>query len=194
MIKRLSDWLYKVSRGWAALTVLVGFLLFTALVLPAQSSRSDAATGESGSPDMSFFYSPADLYRMAEVYGPAGREAYVRARFTFDLAWPVVYTVFLTVVISWVYGKAFPVGSRWRPANLVPVAGMLFDYLENVATSFVMVRYPAHTAVVDVLAPVFTVVKWLLVGGSFVVLLLGIGVGVWRWARGRRERGDGERG
>jgi hypothetical protein len=52
-----------------------------------------------------------------------------------------------------------------------------------------MLRYPAHTAVVDVLAPAFTMVKWLLVGGSFVLLLAGLVIGVWRWVRERRANG-----
>ncbi len=190
LLKGFSALLYKVSRGWLALAVLVGFLLFTALVLPAQSAQSEASTGEAGSPDTSFFYSPADLYRIAEAYGAAGREAYVRARFTFDLVWPVVYAVFLTVAISWLFGKVLSPGSRWRLANLAPVLGALFDYLENLATSLVMLRYPERTPVVDILAPVFTVVKWIFVGGSFVLLLVGVVAGVWQWARARRYGGQ----
>ena len=187
-MRGFSTLLYKISKGWVALVVLVGFLLFTALVLPAQSARSVTGMEDVGSPDLSFFYTPADLYRMAEAYGPAGRQVYVQARFTFDLAWPAVYTVFLAVAISWVFGKAFPEGSRWRLANLVPFFGALCDYLENLATSFVMLRYPERTPGVDILAPAFTVVKWALVGGSFVVLLAGVVVGVWRWSRSARAR------
>lgn len=181
-----STLLLKISKGWVALVVLVGFLLFTALVLPAQSSRSGA--GEAGSPDTSFLYTPTELYRMAEAYGRAGREAYVEARFTFDAVWPLVYTVFLAVAISWVFGRTLPAASRWRLLNLLPVAGALFDYLENLATSLVMLRYPERTPVVDLLAPVLTLVKWVLVAGSFVVLLAGVVVGVWRWARSAQAR------
>jgi hypothetical protein len=48
-----------------------------------------------------------------------------------------------------------------------------------------MLRYPGRTAVVDVLAPVFTAVKWVLIGGSFVALIVGAAIGVWRRARKR---------
>jgi hypothetical protein len=62
---------------------------------------------------------------------------------------------------------------------------MLFDYLENISTSVVMIRYPRPTAVVDTLAAVFTLVKWIFVNGSFVLLLIGMVVGAVRWVRAR---------
>jgi hypothetical protein len=65
------------------------------------------------------------------------------------------------------------------------VLGALFDYLENLSTSLVMLRYPDHTAVVDALAPIFTLVKWIFVGGSFALLFIGLAVGAWRWIRNR---------
>ena len=185
MWKRISDWLHQVSTGWVALFALVVFLSFSALVLPGQAARAETYTRNAGSPDMSFYYSADDLYQMAELYGKQGRAAYVRTRFTFDLIFPLVYTMFLGTAISWVSVKAFRPDSQWQRTNLVPVLGALFDYLENLSTSLVMVRYPNHTSVVDVLAPVFSLVKWALVSGSFVLLLAGAVVGVWQWNKRR---------
>jgi hypothetical protein len=185
MCKRISDWLRRVSNGWVAFCALAIFLLFSALVLPRQATRAGGETRDAGSPDMSFCYSTDDLYRMAEVYGEQGREAYVRARFTFDLIWPLVYTLFLVTAISWVFSKAFAPDSPWQRVNLAPVMGALFDYLENASTSLVMLRYPDQTAVVDVLAPVFTLLKWVLVGGSFALLFIGVVAAIWRWSRKR---------
>ena len=173
---RVSGWLHKISNGWVALAGMVVFLLFTALVLPAQTAREDTEIGEVGSPDLSFIYSAADLYAMAEGYGEAGRSEYVRVRFTFDLVWPLVYTFFLVTSISWVYARAFRTQSKWQLANLAPVLGMLFDYLENIATSLVMWRYPIQTPVVDWLAGVLTGLKWILISVSFILLLIGTGI------------------
>ena len=158
-------------------------VLFSALVLPSQSESAEMAAGGAGSPDTSFTYTAQDLYRMAEAYGEQGRKAYVEARFTFDLIWPVVYTLFLVTATSWVYSRAFAPGSLWQLANLVPVLGALFDYLENVSTSLVMARFPAPVPVVAAMAPVFTLVKWVLLGLSFVLLVIGIVAAIWRWAR-----------
>lgn len=187
MWKQVSDWMHRVSNGWVALSTLIIFLLFTALVLPGQASRAEKDTGDAGSPDMSFYYSADDLYQMAEAYGEDGRRAYVRARFTFDVIWPLVYTMFLSTAISWIYQRTFPIGSLWLRTNLAPLLGALFDYLENVSTSLVMIRYPNPTAVVDVLAPIFTMVKWIFVSSSFVLLMVGLVIGIIQWVR-RRSR------
>ncbi len=176
MLARWSEHLIRFSSGRIALIALAVFLAFTILVLPGQATGSAERTGGVAQPDTSLFYTPAALYAMAAAFGAAGRQAYIQARFTFDLVWPLVYGFFLVTAISWLAGRAFrpdagrPLGRR---LNLVPILGVAFDYLENITTSLVMARYPAQTPVVDVLAPVFTLVKWFFVGGSFVALVVG---------------------
>jgi hypothetical protein len=171
MLRQLSTVLRRASRGWVALLALAVFLLFSALVLPRQAATAGPAAEEAGSPDLSLYYAPRALYRMAEAYGPDGRQAYIRARFTFDIAWPLVYTFFLVTAISWLASRAFPPASPWQLANLAPLGAALFDLLENLSTSLVMWRYPARTPGVDALAPFFTLAKWTFVGASFLLLL-----------------------
>ncbi len=184
----LSPILHRWATGRVALLATIVFILFTALVLPRQAAEAEIASDGADSPDTSFWYTPTELYRMAEAYGPAGRQAYVKARWTFDLVWPLVYTAFLSLTISWVYRWAFAAKSRWQLANLVPVAGMLLDYLENSATSLVMARYPALTPGIAHLAPLFTLTKWVFVNGSFVLLLIGVIAVLWR----RRTRASSQ--
>ena len=170
---KLSNWLYKVSSGWVTVVAVIIFLLFTILVLPNQTRG--ASTGEEiGSPDLSIYYSADDLYHMAEAYGADGRLEYIRARFTFDLIWPLVYTFFLVTTISWIFQKIILEQSPWRLVNLLPVLGMLGDYLENFSTSIVMWRYPLATPVIAWLAGMITFFKWVFVAGSFISLLVGL--------------------
>jgi hypothetical protein len=175
--------LHRISSGWVTLAALVVFALFVAFVLPAQSGEADAEGADVGSPDLSLWYTPAELYRMAEAYGPEGRQAYIRARFTFDVAWPLVYGAFLVTAISWLCARAFKPDSLWQLSNLAPVLGALLDLAENVSTSLVMARYPSRTPVVDALAPVFTLAKWAFVGGSFALLLVGLVAAIWQQVR-----------
>ncbi len=193
---RCSERLIWFSKGWLVLVALVIFVCFTTLVLPGQAAGSGERTGGARQPDTSLFYTPAELHGMAEALGPDGRQAYIQARFTFDVVWPLVYGFFLVTAISWLAGKAFQPGSPWRLLNLAPVLGVMFDYLEkggvpedpyleHLATSLVMARYPAQTPVVDLLAGPLTLVKWLFVGGSFMVLVAVAIAAVARRARPR---------
>lgn len=168
MLARMSASLQRLATTRLTLLSLVVFVAFAVFVLPGQSS---AMRQGAGSPDISLFYTPADLYRMAEAYGADGRSAYVRARWTFDLAFPIVYGAFLILGIGWLCRRVFAVGSRWQKANLAPLAAVVLDFLENSATSLVMLRYPAHTAIIDSLAPLFTFSKWVCVVASIVILL-----------------------
>ena len=179
----LSNWIYQRSTGWITLIGLVVFLLFTALVLPEQSSQAESYSGAVGSPDTSLYYTPQQLYRFAESYGIEGRRAYVRARLTFDVIFPVVYTLFLATSISWLVSKAAISKPVWRQLNLVPLAGMLFDLLENGATAAVMARYPNTTPILAGLAGVFTAIKWAFVGGSFILLFILGALTLWRFLR-----------
>ncbi len=187
-MKRLSAFLQRLSASWVVLIALALLLYFFLRVLPDQAAQVERYAGEVGSPDTTFGYSAADLYRMAEVYGPEGRQAYVRARFTFDLVWPLVYTAFFVTAIGWLYRRAFPAGSRWQRANLFPFLALMLDYLENGAAALVMARYPFPTPVVAELTPVFTVLKWIAVSGCALLLVWG-GVGaLWRWGKGMGYR------
>jgi hypothetical protein len=184
----LSRWLERISKGWVTILAVVIFFVFTPLVLPGQAARFEEVAGGGPSPDQSFIYAPSDLYEMAEAFGPDGRAAYVRARWTFDVVWPIVYTFALVTAIGWMAKRAFPEGSKARLLNLVPVLGLLFDYLENICASIVMARYPAQTPVIDLLTTIFTPVKWVFVVGSFMVLAA---VAVAWIARGVRNRKAG---
>lgn len=180
---KISLWFSQISNGWVALVGVVIFILFSALVLPRQAAQAEARNSEAGTPDLSLFYTAQDLYEMAEAYGEAGRAAHIQTRFTFDVAWPLVYTFFLVTTISWLFTRAFRPASRWQWANLAPVVAMLFDFSENVATSWVMSRYPDAAWLAAGLAPFFTAAKWAWVGTSFGLLLVGLGATFWRAVR-----------
>ncbi|WP_020618133.1 hypothetical protein [Paenibacillus daejeonensis] len=177
-----SAWLYRRMNGWAVVAGIIVFALFIGWVLPSEAERSSAATGGGESPDSSFYYSAGDLYEMAESYGEEGRAYYIRARFTFDLIWPLAYGLFLTAALTQLYRFLRP-ESKGRLINLLPTAAVGFDYAENVAASWVMYRYPDRTSIVADLSTVFTMLKWSLLYASFALLVLGILLLGWRSLR-----------
>jgi hypothetical protein len=190
ILRLLSSAILAVSTGPVAVAALLLFLAFGALVLPGQAAAAERVAGGAGSPDTLFFYTPEDLLRQAEAYGQSGRDAYVRARWTFDLAFPAVYGLFLLTSIGWCLRKALAAGSAWQALSLVPVAAVLLDLLENTMTSLVMARYPGEAALAAALAPWMTLAKWVFVYGSFGLLFVVLAVVVAR--RLRRKPAGGQ--
>jgi hypothetical protein len=180
----LSTWLIHKSKGWLALALAVIMVAFMIWVLPDQAAKAEAVSQGAGSIDTSFFYAPEQLFEIAEAYGEAGRQAYIRARWTFDLAFPLVYGGFLISVTGWLLGKSTSPGSKLRWLIVVPLIGVVFDFLENTAASLVMGVYPTRLGWAAFLASVFTLIKWIFVYGGFIVLVAAFIV----WLVGRRKR------
>lgn len=172
MIQKTSEWFYqKIRLGWLLFSTVL-FILFLVFVLPAQADQAQTYSAQTGSPDTSFFYSRQQLFDMAEDYGEAGRQAYVQARFSFDLIFPLVYTFFLITSISWLLRRSAQKQSIDRRVNLLPAGALILDVLENICAAAVMAAYPTRLPVFAWLATVFTPLKWLMVGINFLLLLV----------------------
>ncbi|AQP44814.1 hypothetical protein [Tessaracoccus flavus] len=185
-VDRLAERLAHGVQGWMAMAAVVLFAVFTAMVLPVQAEAGAFYTVRYPAPDTSLWYSADDLYSAAEAWGRDGRAAYVHARVTFDVVWPLVYGTFLVTTLAWVCARATAEGSRWRRLALLPVVVVALDYAENVCAATVMARYPARTPPLADLAPIFTAGKWLALSASFLLLLIGVIIALaarWRSAR-----------
>lgn len=159
---------------------LIIFFVFSLTVLPDQSKKAAVYSGETGSPDLSLFYTPDDLYRMADQFGADGRMAYVRARFTFDLAWPAVYGVFLLASAAWSLGILTDQNNRWRLLVFPPLMAVIFDLLENMTAAIVIGRFPSPSFLAAMMAPYFTLLKWVLVAASFALAVLLSGLALFK--------------
>lgn len=166
----ISKKMFKLAEKKTLIIIIVIFLLFLAFVLPRVSQYTKDNVGES-SPDLSFFYSADDLYEMAETYGIEGRRIYVMLRFTFDLVFPILFTLFLTALLARML-DAFPAESRIRNLIFIPIGGALFDYLENIGAAIVVGRFPAESDVIAHITPYFTLLKWLLISISFLLIVI----------------------
>ncbi len=167
MFHKISVFLYQVSRTWVMLLSLALMILMMVIVLPAQAEIADASTGGADSPDTTFFYRPAQLSEWAAAYGEGGRQAYIRARWTFDLLFPLVYASFLAAGISWFASRIPNLPDPFKTANLLPIGGGLLDYLENSSTSLLMALYPTQIPGLAAAAAAISAIKWFLVWLSF---------------------------
>jgi hypothetical protein len=171
-MKKLSAFFYRFSRGWVVLAALLGLVLFGMFILPQFNVRTSQFAAGVGVPDLMVSYSGKELYAMAQAYGEAGRADFVNIHWTIDLAFPIIYTIFLITGSSWLLRGNIPATSLGRLWNLLPLAAFLLDLGENAATSAVMLRFPAQAGLAQALAPLLTPLKWLFVLASFGLLLV----------------------
>jgi len=180
----LSTWLIKTSKSWVMMLTLLIMVLFMIFVLPSQAASAEENAGGSISPDTTFFYGSEDLIQAAKEYGDEGRQAYIQARWTFDLVFPLVYISFLVAGISWFY-QNLENSIEWIGfTNLLPLAAGVFDYLENIGASLVMASYPMRLSGLALVTSIFSGVKWILVGASFLAYFALAGVVLFKWLKG----------
>lgn len=174
MLDRLSNALRKYVNGWLVLLFFTGELFFNAVIFPAQHAKIESASGGTGSIDVLFFYTPDKVYSMVASYGAEGRASYRAFELTGDIIYPIVYTLFFCLLITWLYQRGFPSGSRMQKLNVVPFGGWLFDLLENLGIVAMLSVYPSTPAALARISSIFTLMKWLFAGASIIVVVIGI--------------------
>jgi len=124
-----------VGLGRGRLVVLLGliFATFLLVVLPNMGQRSQAYAQAVGTPDTSLTYTPERLHAMLSAYGPIGRQAYLKARYSYDLAFPLTYGLFLASFVSYSFARTWPDRPDRRHWAGVALSTMVADLVENAA-------------------------------------------------------------
>jgi len=174
MLTRISDTLQKFANGWLVLVFLAGEILFNAVILPRQAAKIDAASGGVGPIDLQFFYTPDKAYSMVAAYGETGRASYRLFELTGDIIYPIVYTLFFSLFITWLFQRGFTAESKMQRLNVVPFGAWLFDLLENLGIVGMLSVYPSTPALLAWISSIFTVIKWLFAGASVLLMVIGI--------------------
>ena len=178
MMKQISDWLIRISSNLLMISVTLILLLFIFLFLPGKQGIEKPDGTSVMIPDILFHYTPEQLYETAGNLGKTGRSAYIRMHRRFDIVWPMVYGGFLSVSISWAGTKTSRIKKNTKTIpdfllrlNIIPLTAVLFDFLENMLTSAVMRHYPEYRGCITLMAPTATMLKWILIYFSILILV-----------------------
>lgn len=174
MLKKLSDTLKKFANGWLVMIFMAGEVLFNAVILPRQQAKMMAASGGTGPIDLQFFYTPDKVYSMVASYGEAGRAEYRLFELTGDIIYPIVYMLFFSLLISWLFERGFPSHSTMQRWNVMPMGAWLFDLIENLGVVGMLTAYPSTPPLLAWLSAFATLIKWIFAGISIVLILVGL--------------------
>lgn len=173
MPSSLAAFFYGIA-SWR--TLLLGALLyipFPAYIFRSMGERMNVFAGRAVQPiDVLIGYDPARIQQMVTTYGHDGRAAYAQGELTADLAYPLIYTFLLCIILSLLYrNRSY---APFRLVNVLPVGILFFDLLENSCIIFLLTRYPQTSATVASLCSVFTNVKWAVALVVIVLVLYGL--------------------
>ena len=145
------------------------FVIFIIVVLPYFANLTESKTNSSFSPDTGFFYSAEIFYDNMEIYGQTGRDFYILMRWTFDLIWPLVYTLFFISIITNLTTK---MKKEKRIYFLsVPIIAVIFDLLENISASINVGIFPNQSIFLLRLLQIFSLFKWIFIFLTLLVII-----------------------
>ena len=174
MLTNISNTLKKYANGWLVHIFLAGEIFFNAVVLPSQQAKLESTPGAAGPIDLQFFYTPKKVYGMVASYGDEIRTSYRTFELTGDIAYPIVYTLFFSLAITWLFQRGFPSDSTMQKYNVVPFGAWLFDLFENLCIVTMLTIYPSTPSALAWISTIFTMVKWTFAVLSIGLLLFGI--------------------
>lgn len=167
----LSKFLNQIANWRVLLILLVLDGLCVGYLLPRAEHRINALAGKAIGPiDLTFGINPERTLRMVADYGPAGRAYYATVEMTLDIAYPLIYSLLFAVVLTMLYRTA-PALHR---IQLLPVAVLLLDLLENVLIVTLLNTYADQSRPVAMACEVVKLLKWVVAGLILTLVLAGL--------------------
>lgn len=175
MLNVISQKFHAWTTGWRVLFLFLLDVVMMGYIMPVASGILALAANNSVLPlDMLFFYTPAEAFAMLEKYGTAGRALYMKIELTVDLLYPIIYTLFFGLLISWLFQRAFSPDSKVQKWNAAPVGTWFFDLLENIGIVSLLAIYPSQPAALAWLTMLLGLIKWAFAFLSIGLVLVGL--------------------
>ena len=175
MLNSLSERFYAWTTGWRVIILLIADALMMGYIMPLAGGILAFAANASVTPlDLMFFYTPAQAFAMIEKYGDAGRSLYMKIELTADIIYPIIYTLFYGLLLSWLFQRGLQPGSKMQKLNAMPVGAWFFDLLENVGIVSMLAMHPSQPAILAWLTVFFGSFKWLFAFASIALVLFGL--------------------
>ena len=182
MINTISQKFHSWTTGWRVFILFLAEALMMGYIMPLAGGILALAANNSVLPlDLMFFYTPGQAFEMLDKYGEAGRSVYFKIELTADIIYPIIYTLFYGLLLSWLFQRAFKPGSKMQKWNVMPVGAWFFDLLENIGIVSMLLFYPSKSAILAWLTMIIGSFKW----GFFVVTVVLVLIGLVRAAMNR---------
>ena len=176
MFQQYVNFVVKQSTGKMAIVLLIVYLVFNAAVMGWGGKHINSLSGKKVQVlDLCLTgYSPAEVNAYLKDYTPEARIFAAKFNTIADTAYPILYTIMLTVVLAWLYKSRIIIHKSFGYLLLLPLLMMVLDFLENYHIVAMLRKFPAIPEEIVKAGSMLTVAKW----GSFGLVLAAIVAGL----------------
>jgi hypothetical protein len=176
-IQKISEFFYQKASNKNIIITAISYLLLGILIMPRLTPLIEQNSGLSIL-DLRFGYSSKSATELFEKIGPIGCSNYLKFTATADMAYPLVYGLFLSLFISYLFEKAFRKTYEFRMLNLLPLLIVVADYVENFSIIILLNQHPILSENLVKIASNATLIKW----GAVVFSILVVFIGLFGWS------------
>lgn len=162
VIEKLKNQVTGKTLGWSTLS-FIGMLIFMNIL----GARFTSMTGEQVL-DFSIGYSPNEAYQMVSQYGESG-DTFYRIILLLDTIFPIVYLIFGSLLLGFVLHKFYIKKEKLFLLLLLPIIGMILDWLENVMIVLILNQFPEPFDLFAQLCASFTILKFTFLGLTLIL-------------------------
>ena len=175
MLSTLSQKFHSWTTGWRVIILFIADALMMGYIMPLAGGILAFVANNHVTPlDLMFFYTPAQAFAMIEKYTEAGRALYMKIELTADIIYPIIYTLFYGLLLSWLFQRGFKSDSQMQKWNVIIVGAWFFDLLENIGVISLLSVYPAQPNALAWLTMLFGLLKWAFVFATIGLALYGL--------------------
>lgn len=159
----------KLSQRYQRLLLIISiliWLLFNLLLFPYFLPVPEGASLTIL--DVRLFYTSLDVTELFLLLGESGRASYLFQLLIIDMFYPAIYAVMLSLLL---YLLSACYGKWW---HFLPFLAAGADLSENVLIAAMLLNFPEMPDLLVWFATAFTMIKWLLVALSILLLLLSL--------------------
>ncbi len=151
---------------------LVFVVLFLTKLTPVEKKICEGLPGNAVILDLEFGYSAEKAYDILDKLGVSGRATYLRNILTVDMAFPIIYGIFLTIITAFLLNK---IKAQKKAVNIllyIGPAASISDIVENIFISVLIKNFPVRLNALAQTAGIFTDIKFIFTALWFFAFLI----------------------
>lgn len=127
--------------------------------------------GEANMPDTNIGYTYEQIMEAFDSLGSEGLGVWSQVHLL-DLIFPLGYGLAMAIGTAMESRMVFPDRLQMRNLALIPLIGVVADYVENVLVASQIAAYPEVSELVVAVASIVTTAKWVFIYVGFLVILI----------------------